>query len=126
MDLLNADGTDFSNEIVLQIALMLEMVNAAHLIAYRLDRILGNADLKSNLIRDRKLALSEAQKAARRVVTQFNAAFDGVFEKAAKMLEYYNVVEVNDGNRERVKKAIRKLQGAGYPISEMMEYYNKL
>lgn len=145
MDLLNADGTDFSNEVVLQIALMLEMINAAHLIAYRLDRILGNANLKSNLIRDRKLALSEAQKAARRVVAQFNAAFDGVFDKAAKgealrhdainshsvdiietMLEYYNVVEVNDGNRERVKKAIRKLQGAGYPISEMMEYYNKL
>lgn len=60
------------------------------------------------------------------MVTQFNAAFDGVFDKAAKgealrhdainghsvdiietMLEYYNVVEVNDGNRERVKKAIR-------------------
>lgn len=47
MDLLNADGTDFSNEVVLLIALMLEMINAAHLIAYWLDRILGNANLKS-------------------------------------------------------------------------------
>ena len=64
MKLMNDEGTDFSGEVVLQIALMLEMINAAHLIAFRLDRILGNNGLKSQLIRERKLALAlaEAQK----------------------------------------------------------------
>lgn len=145
MKLMNDEGTDFSGEVVLQIALMLEMINAAHLIAFRLDRILGNNGLKSQLIRERKLALAEAQKAARRVVSQFNVAFEGVFDQASKgeslrhdainshsvdiietLLEYYNVVEVNDSNRERVKKSIRRLKGAGYPISEIMEYYSKV
>lgn len=145
MKLMNDEGTDFSGEVVLQIALMLEMINAAHLIAFRLDRILGNNGLKSQLIRERKLALAEAQKAARRVVSQFNVAFEGVFDQASKgeslrhdainshsvdiietLLEYYNVVEVNDSNRERAKKAIRRLKGAGYPISEIMEYYSKV
>lgn len=145
MKLMNDEGTDFSGEVVLQIALMLEMINAAHLIAFRLDRILGNNGLKSRLIRERKLALAEAQKAARRVVSQFNVAFEGVFDQASKgeslrhdainshsvdiietLLEYYNVVEVNDSNRERVKKSIRRLKGAGYPISEIMEYYSKV
>ena len=145
MKLMNDEGTDFSGEVVLQIALMLEMINAAHLIAFRLDRILGNNGLKSRLICERKLALAEAQKAARRVVSQFNVAFEGVFDQASKgeslrhdainshsvdiietLLEYYNVVEVNDSNRERVKKSIRRLKGAGYPISEIMEYYSKV
>lgn len=143
--LVNDEGTDFSNEVVIQIALMLEMINAAHLIAFRLDRILAGEGLKCMLIKERKLNLTEAQKAARRVVSQFNAAFEGVFDQAAKgealrhdainshsvdviemLLEYYNVVEANDSNRDRVKKAIRRLQGAGYPVSEIMEYYDKL
>lgn len=149
MQIFSKDGKKFSTEVILQVAILLEGINAMSLIARRMDDTLQLFKFKENTFGKTRSALMTASKLMKKVITTLESCSEGYLIKAAYdtknpdevgdrwdtimehsneivqlLLLYQSRVDRNETNRDRIKRAIRKLApDEGYDIEEVVKIY---
>ena len=83
MNILNKDKTDFSAEVLVQLAIMLECVYAAELIAYKVSSTLDRNGYVGTLFQRRKQCLNNARRKVEAIIRDLEVAFDETFDKIA-------------------------------------------
>ena len=83
MNILNKDKTDFSSEVLVQLAIMLECVYAAELIAYKVSATLDRHGYVGTLFQRRKQCLNSARRKVEAIIRDLEVAFDETFDKIA-------------------------------------------
>ena len=83
MNILNKDKTDFSAEVLVQLAIMLECVYAAALIAYKVSGTLDRHGYVGTLFQRRKQCLNNARRKVEAIIRDLEVAFDETFDKIA-------------------------------------------
>ena len=83
MNILNKDKTDFSAEVLVQLAIMLECVYAAELIAYKVSDTLDRHSYVGTLFQRRKQCLNNARRKVEAIIRDLEVAFDETFDKIA-------------------------------------------
>ena len=83
MNILNKDKTDFSAEVLVQLAIMLECVYAAELIAYKVSGTLDRHGYVGTLFQRRKQCLNNARRKVEAIIRDLEVAFDETFDKIA-------------------------------------------
>lgn len=83
MNILNKDKTDFSAEVLVQLAIMLEYVYAAELIAYKVSGTLDRNGYVGTLFQRRKQCLNNARRKVEAIIRDLEVAFDETFDKIA-------------------------------------------
>ena len=83
MNILNKDKTDFSAEVLVQLAIMLERVYAAELIAYKVSGTLDRNGYVGTLFQRRKQCLNNARRKVEAIIRDLEVAFDETFDKIA-------------------------------------------
>ena len=83
MNILNKDKTDFSAEILVQLAIILLAVYAAELIAYKVSGTLDRNGYVGTLFQRRKQCLNNARRKVEAIIRDLEVAFDETFDKIA-------------------------------------------
>ena len=83
MNILNKDKTDFSAEVLVQLAIMLECVYAAELIACKVSGTLDRNGYVGTLFQRRKQCLNNARRKVEAIIRDLEVAFDETFDKIA-------------------------------------------
>lgn len=146
MKLLNEDNTDFSNEIMVQLAIMLECTYAAELIAYRVSRDLDNSRIKETLFQKKKQLFNRARTKTQEIIRDLEVSLDGTFADIQKrnferfgntdyvqglandilqvLLIYYARSDGDPETRKRMKKALANFKpNPEIDLGELMKYY---
>ena len=146
MDIINKNKTDFSAEILVQLAIMLEAVYAAEIIAYKVSNTLDHNGYVGTLFQRKKQCLNNARKKIESIIRDLEYAFDKTFDdivyRPGETISRTDFVQAmandvvqllliyfgrSDGDMERkdkMKKALLNFK----PIKEvdldaLMEYY---
>lgn len=93
MDIVNKDGSDFSQEVIVQLAICLEAVYAAEIICYRVSDTLDRSGYINSLFQKRKQTYNKARRMLQDVISNLEVAFDNTFD---------NIVYKEDGE-ERMR-----------------------
>lgn len=146
MKLLNEDRTDFSNEIMVQLAIMLECTYAAELIAYRVSRDLDNSGIKNTLFQKKKQLFNQARRKTQEIIRDLEVSLDGTFADIQRknlekfdgtdyvhglandilqlLLIYYARSDGDPETRKRMKKALANFKpNPEIDLTELMKYY---
>ena len=146
MNILNKDKTDFSAEVLVQLAIMLECVYAAELIAYKVGGTLDRNGYVGTLFQRRKQCLNNARRKVEAIIRDLEVAFDETFDKiagcqgdAVDRVDFLqamanDVVELlliyfarSDGDmvkKQNMKKALLNFKPVkGIDLDAIMDYY---
>ena len=146
MNILNKDKTDFSAEVLVQLAIMLECVYAAELIAYKVSGPLDRNGYVGTLFQRRKQCLNNARRKVEAIIRDLEVAFDETFDKiagcqgdAVDRVDFLqamanDVVELlliyfarSDGDmikKQNMKKALLNFKPVkGIDLEAIMDYY---
>lgn len=150
MKLLNDTNTDLSNEMIVQLAIVLEMVLGAEIICYRCARSFDAINAKGIFFQEKKRSINNARKSIENCISQLEMGFDGMFEKVwnkipgqqAKrcdamqwlandviklLLIYYSRADSDIEKRKRMQKALLNFKPdaeTSFNLDEMLKYYN--
>ena len=81
MNILNENKVDFSNEIMIQLAIMLEAVYAAEIIGYKVSRTLDSSGFINSLFQKRKQKFRAGRQKIESLIKDFEVAFDDTFDR---------------------------------------------
>ena len=146
MNILNKDKTDFSAEVLVQLAIMLECVYASELIAYKVSGTLDRNGYVGTLFQRRKQCLNNARRKVEAIIRDLEVAFDETFDKiagcqgdAVDRVDFLqamanDVVELlliyfarSDGDmvkKQNMKKALLNFKPVkGIDLDAIMDYY---
>ena len=146
MNILNKDKTDFSAEVLVQLAIMLLCVYASELIAYKVSGTLDRNGYVGTLFQRRKQCLNNARRKVEAIIRDLEVAFDETFDKiagcqgdAVDRVDFLqamanDVVELlliyfarSDGDmvkKQNMKKALLNFKPVkGIDLDAIMEYY---
>ena len=79
MKLLADNKKDFSAEVMIQLAIMLEAVYAAEIIAYKVSRTLDTSGFVNTLFQKRKQKFRAGRQKIEGIIKDFEVAFDDTF-----------------------------------------------
>lgn len=111
MDIVNKDKSDFSLEVMVQLAICLEAVYAAEIICYRMADRLDHSNYINTLFQRRKQSFNKARKMLQEIIRNLEIAFDDTFS---------NITGKKDGND--IKRA-DFLHGTANDIVELLLIY---
>ena len=146
MNILNKDKTDFSAEVLVQLAIMLECVYAAELIAYTVSGTLDRNGYVGTLFQRRKQCLNNARRKVEAIIRDLEVAFDETFDKIAGcqgdavdrvdflqamandivelLLIYFARTDGDMQKKRQMKKALLNFKPVkGIDLDAIMEYY---
>ena len=146
MNILNKDKTDFSAEVLVQLAIMLECVYAAELIAYKVSATLDRNGYVGTLFQRRKQCLNNARRKVEAIIRDLEVAFDETFDKIAGcqgdavdrtdflqamandvvelLLIYFARSDGDMQKKQNMKKALINFKPVkGIDLDAIMEYY---
>lgn len=149
MRIFRNDRKDFSQEVILSVGILLEGINAMSLIARKMDDTLQIYKLKETTFNKTRKALYDASRMMKKVVETLESCSEQYLLKAAcntknpdeiaerwdtimyhsndivqLLLLYQSRVDRNEGNRDRIKKSIRRLApDEGYDIEEVVDMF---
>ena len=83
MNILNKDKTDFSAEVLVQLAMILVCVYASGLTAYKVSGTLDRHGYVGTLFQRRKQCLNNARRKVEAIIRDLEVAFDETFDKIA-------------------------------------------
>lgn len=111
MELLNEQKTDFSNEVIIQLAICLEAVYAAEIICYKVADTLDRSGYINSLFQKRKQDYRKARTMIQDVISKLEVAFDQTFD---------NIVYKKDGS-ERMRA--HHVQGTANDLVQLLLIY---
>lgn len=146
MKILNQLNTDFSEEVILQLALMMDCVMAAELVAYKVSRTLDDKGIKNSLFQMKRKKFNDARRKLQDILRNLEVSFDGVMDNvthnAIKKYNQPDVLQVRgndvlqmlliysarcDGSPEKaeaMKKALRNFKAdPEIDLAEIEKYY---
>lgn len=150
--LLNEKKTDLSNEMLLQVALILEMQNVCEMMCYAMAREFDRSGYKDTFFQRKKQALTEIktcfERAARLINCNFDETLQKIWNKAALnneteavydavqwlsmdtlrlLLIYHSRCDADWTKRERIHKAILNFkpdEKVTFDLDGLLKYYN--
>lgn len=146
----NDDNTDFSNEFIILMALVIEMQTASEMICYKLSRDLSNSGYKNTFFQNKKLAISQAKKHIDAAAAVINNGFDDIIQRMINkvqgqeaytfdcvqhmaldtirlLLEYHSRCDGDGAKQERVHKAImnfKEIDKNRFDLNALLKYFN--
>lgn len=81
MKLLADNKKDFSAEVMIQLAIMLEAVYAAEIIAYKVSRTLDTSGFVNSIFQKRKQKFRAGRQKIEGIIKDFEVAFDETFDR---------------------------------------------
>ena len=146
MNILNKDKTDFSAEVLVQLAIMLECVYSAELIAYKVSGTLDRNGYVGTLFQRRKQCLNNARRKVEAIIRDLEVAFDETFDKIAGcqgdavdrvdflqamandvvelLLIYFARTDGDMVKKQNMKKALLNFKPVkGIDLEAIMDYY---
>lgn len=149
MKIYNNDHTDFSYEVMIQLAVMLHCVMSAEIIAYRMDGLLRFMGDNGNLFSVKKDVLKSIRLDIKRALDKMEKAFDGTFDKICNndpgkaafrhdfimeraneivqlLLIYYSRIDGQPDRNRNIQKAIMNFKPAdcAVDVTEVLKYYD--
>lgn len=149
MKIYNNDHTDFSDEVMLQLALMYHCVMSAEIIGYRMDGLLQFMGEKGNTFGQKKVHLRETGLLLKRAVQNLEKYLDDDFGKICSadarqsglrhdflmeraneivqlLLIYYSRIDGQPEKNRAIQKAIMNFKPSdlAVDIREVLKYYD--
>lgn len=146
MNILNENKVDFSNEIMIQLAIMLEAVYAAEIIGYKVSRTLDSSGFINSLFQKRKQKFRAGRQKIESLIKDFEVAFDDTFDRIIArpgeemlranhlqliandivqlLLIYHSRGDGNQDKKDQMKKALMNFKPLDdIDLDAIMEYY---
>ena len=147
MKLLNEQGTDFSREVLIQLAICLNIVWAAEIICYKVARTLDASGYISSLFQKRKQSFNKARTGLQTIIRDLETAFDGTFDRIVNkvdgkecmtqdylqgtandvvelLLIYYMRGDGDQDRKDKMKKALMRFKPVkDFDVDALAEYY---
>lgn len=146
MNILNENKVDFSNEIMIQLAIMLEAVYAAEIIGYKVSRTLDSSGFINSLFQKRKQKFRAGRQKIEGLIKDFEVAFDDTFDRIIArpgkemlranhlqliandivqlLLIYHSRGDGNQDKKDQMKKALMNFKPLDdIDLDAIMKYY---
>ena len=146
MNILNENKVDFSNEIMIQLAIMLEAVYAAEIIGYKVSRTLDTSGFVNSLFQKRKQKFRAGRQKIESLIKDFEVAFDDTFDRIIArpgeemlranhlqliandivqlLLIYHSRGDGNQDKKDQMKKALMNFKPLDdIDLDAIMKYY---
>lgn len=146
MNILNENKVDFSNEIMIQLAIMLEAVYAAEIIGYKVSRTLDSSGFINSLFQKRKQKFRAGRQKIESLIKDFEVAFDDTFDRIIArpgeemlranhlqliandivqlLLIYHSRGDGNQDKKDQMKKALMNFKPLDdIDLDAIMKYY---
>ncbi len=146
MNILNENKVDFSNEIMIQLAIMLEAVYAAEIIGYKVSRTLDSSGFINSLFQKRKQKFRAGRQKIESLIKDFEVAFDDTFDRIISrpgeemlranhlqliandivqlLLIYHSRGDGNQDKKDQMKKALMNFKPLDdIDLDAIMKYY---
>ena len=146
MNILNENKVDFSNEIMIQLAIMLEAVYAAEIIGYKESRTLDSSGFINSLFQKRKQKFRAGRQKIESLIKDFEVAFDDTFDRIIArpgeemlranhlqliandivqlLLIYHSRGDGNQDKKDQMKKALMNFKPLDdIDLDAIMKYY---
>ena len=146
----NDNNTDFSNEFIILMALVIEMVNASEMICYKISRDLEHSGYRNTFFQQKKQCIGNIKKSVDYIASQINTGFDDVMQRIISksvgeetytfdcmqhlsldtirlLLEYHSRCDGDIQKPERVHKAImnfKEIEKNRFDLKALLEYFN--
>lgn len=148
MNVLNKTKDDLSNEMMVQLAIVLDAVYAAEIIAYRVAMTMDNNDIVDSLFQKRKQCFRQARQDIEKVIHNLEISFDHTFDdiigrengeelmradlllaRANDVVQLLNIYNCRcDGDwdkRDKMKKALLNFKpNPEIDLESIRKYYN--
>lgn len=149
MKIYNKDHTDFSDEIMLQLALLYHCVMSSEIIAYRMDGLLQMYHERNNTFGRKKQILRDTRLLMKRVITNMERYFDDDFGRICSadpeasglrhdflmersneiiqlLLIYYSRIDGQMEKNKAIQKALLNFKPSdiAVDIKDVLKYYD--